>query len=161
MKRVSFVLLLSVALAIAIFPFAARWRHGSLELTVLDVGQGDSLLLVSPSGHTILVDGGGSFVDPGHRGEVRGPDPGEDAVSPYLWSRGFKQLDVVALTHAHQDHLGGLTAIFENFKVKTLWIGREVASPQQEQLETLAASQGTRVIHELRGNHLDWDGAHN
>jgi ribonuclease BN (tRNA processing enzyme) len=72
-----------------------------------------------------------------HRGETHGPDPGEEAVSTYLWSRGFKQIDVVALTHAHQDHIGGLTAIFDNFKVNTLWIGREVASPQQRQLETL------------------------
>jgi competence protein ComEC len=158
-KRFSLALLLSAAAAIAIFPFSPRWQHGSLELTVLDVGQGDSLLLVSPSGHTILIDAGGSFDAPAHRGEVRGPDPGEDAVSPYLWSRGFKQIDVVALTHAHQDHLGGLTAIFENFKVKTLWLGRDVASPQQKQLEALAISKGTRVIHELRGNHLDWDGA--
>ena len=159
MKRACSALLLLAALAVAIFPFASRWRHGSLELTVLDVGQGDSLLLVSPSGHTILVDAGGQFTDPAHRAEARGPDPGEDAVSPYLWSRGFKQLDVVALTHAHQDHLGGLTAIFENFKVKTLWIGREVSAPQQEQLERIAVSKGTRVLHELRGNHMDWDSA--
>jgi competence protein ComEC len=67
---------------------------------------------------------------------------------------------VVALTHAHQDHIGGLTAIFDNFKVNTLWIGREVASPQQEQLEELAALRGAQVIHELRGNHFDIDGAH-
>jgi competence protein ComEC len=64
------------------------------------------------------------------------------------------------LTHAHQDHIGGLTAIFDNFKVNTLWIGREVASPQQRQLETLAAAHGAQVIHEVRGNHFDFDGAH-
>jgi beta-lactamase superfamily II metal-dependent hydrolase len=43
---------------------------------------------------------------------------------------------VVALTHAHQDHIGGLTAIFDNFTVNALWIGREVASPQQQQLRS-------------------------
>jgi competence protein ComEC len=158
-KRISFVFALAAAASIATFPFSPRWQHGSLELTVLDVGQGDSLFLVSPAGHTILVDAGGSFTDPYHRNESRGPDPGEDAVSPYLWSRGFKQIEIVALTHAHQDHIAGLTAIFENFPVKTLWIGREVASRQQEQLEALAASKGTRIVHELRGNHFDWDGA--
>jgi competence protein ComEC len=158
-RRVGFALLLIAASLIAIYPFAPRWRRGSLELTVLDVGQGDSLLLVSPQGHTILIDGGGSFPPPGQQEESRGPDPGEDAVSPYLWSRGFKQLDVVALTHAHQDHIGGLAAIFDNFKVKTLWIGREVASPQQERLETLAAAKGTKVLHELHGDRFDFDGA--
>jgi ribonuclease BN (tRNA processing enzyme) len=85
-----------------------------------------------------LVDGGGSFSDPAQRGETHGPDPGEEAVSNFLWSRGFKQIDVVALTHAHQDHIGGRTAVFHNFRVNTVWIGREVASPQQQQLERLA-----------------------
>jgi competence protein ComEC len=128
-------------------------------LSVLDVGQGDSLFLVFPAGHTILIDAGASFSDPAHRVEVRGPDPGEEAVSPYLGSRGFKQIDMVALPHAHQDHIGGLTAIFENCNVNTLWIGREVAWPQQLPLEKLAASRAAQVIHELRGNPFDLDGA--
>jgi competence protein ComEC len=145
-KRVSFALSLGAALAMATFPFAPHRQRGSFELNVLDVGQGDSLFLVFPAGQ--------------HRGETHGPDPGEEAVSTYLWSRGFKQIDVVALTHAHQDHIGGVTAIFDNFKVNTLWIGREVASPQQAQLEKLAASRGAQVIHELRGNHFHLDGAH-
>jgi competence protein ComEC len=159
-NRVSAALLLVSAVAMATFPFPPRWQHGWLELDVLDVGQGDSLLLISPAGQTILVDAGGAFSDPTHRAEMRGPDPGEDAVSPYLWSRGFKRIDTVALTHAHQDHIGGLTAIFENFQVGALWIGREVASTQQQQLEQLATSHGARIIHELRGGQFDFDGAH-
>jgi competence protein ComEC len=97
----------SCALTIAICPFGEKWTKGKLELTVLDVGQGDSLFVVSPGGKTLLIDGGGAFGGyPGHE-EHNGVDPGEEAVSPYLWSRGFQRLDVVALTHAHQDHLGG------------------------------------------------------
>lgn len=157
-NRLSFGLLIANALLIATFPFPSNRRHGCLELTVLDVGQGDSLFLVSPAGQTVLVDADGSFSDPSQHSEVHGPDPGEDAVSPYLWSRGLKHIDIVALTHAHHDHIGGLTAIFENFPVKTLWIGREVASPQQEKLEKLAVSKGTKVVHELRGNHFKWHG---
>jgi competence protein ComEC len=148
-----------LALLIVTYPFAPQWRKGWLELNVLDVGQGDSLFLVSPAGHTILVDAAGPFSDNFGREETRGPDSGEDAVSPYLWSRGFQQVDVVALTHAHQDHIGGLPAIFENFHVKALWIGREVAFEQQKKLERLAASHGATVVHELRGTHLDWDNA--
>jgi competence protein ComEC len=146
------------ALTIALFPFAPRWSAGKLELTVLDVGQGDSLLVVSPRGRTVLIDGGGAFGGFPGREEHNGIDPGEEAVSPYLWSRGFQRLDVVALTHAHQDHIGGLTAILENFHVGTLWIGREVESGALANMEKLAREQKIPVLHEARGNAFSWDG---
>ena len=49
------------ALVVAIFPFGAQWSRGKLEVTVLDVGQGDSLFVVFPGGKTMLIDGGGAF----------------------------------------------------------------------------------------------------
>ncbi len=146
------------ALTIAIFPFAPRWSAGKLELTVLDVGQGDSLFVVSPHGKTMLIDGGGAFGGFTGREEHNGIDPGEDAVSPYLWLRGYQRLDVVALTHAHQDHIGGLPAILENFRVGTLWIGREVESPALANLERVARERKILIVHEIRGNALSWDG---
>jgi competence protein ComEC len=145
-------------LAIATFPFAPKWSPRKLEMTVLDVGQGDSILMVSPHGHTILIDGGGSFGGFSGQSAPTGPDPGEDAVSPYLWSRGFKKLDVVALTHAHQDHIGGLASIFENFQVGTLWIGREVSSATLANLEELCHKKNIPVVHEERGSPFQWDG---
>jgi competence protein ComEC len=105
-----------------------------------------------------LIDGGGAFRGFPGREEHGGADPGEEAVSPYLWSRGFQKLDVVALTHAHQDHLGGLTAILENFQVGQLWIGREVSSPAMTRLEELARRRKIPIEHELRGKSFDWDG---
>jgi competence protein ComEC len=146
------------ALSIAIFPFAPRWSAGKLELTVLDVGQGDSLLVVSPHGKTILIDGGGAFGGFPGREEHNGIDPGEEAVSLYLWSRGFQKLGVVALTHAHQDHIGGLIAMLENFRVGTLWIGREVQSGALANLEKLALEKKIAIVHEIRGNAFSWDG---
>src|SRR6266446_2778216 len=149
---------IACALAIAVYPFGEKWTKGSLELTVLDVGQGDSLFVVSPGGKTLLIDGGGAFGGfPGHE-ERNGIDPGEEAVSPYLWSRGFQKLDVVALTHAHQDHLGGLTAILDNFRVARLWIGREVSSLALARLEELARRRKIPIEHELRGKSFRWDG---
>ena len=156
MMRLCFVWALS-ALTIAIYPFSPDWAKGKLELSVLDVGQGDSLFVVSPGGNTLLIDGGGAFSGYPVREENFGIDPGEDAVSPYLWSRGFQKLDVVALTHAHQDHLGGLQAVLENFHVGQLWIGREVSSPALQQLEELARRRQIPIEHELRGESFKWD----
>jgi competence protein ComEC len=158
MFRGSLTALLSLGLVVAIYPFGPRWSRGLLEVSVLDVGQGDSLFIVSPGGKTMLIDGGGAFGGfPGHE-EHNGIDPGEEAVSPYLWSRGFKKIDVVALTHAHQDHLGGLTAALQNFSVGKLWIGREVSTAALARLETLAGAMKIPVEHQLRGKTFSWDG---
>src|SRR5260370_13652314 len=138
------------------FRFSSGRSAGKLEVSVLDVGQGDSLFVVSPRGKTMLIDGGGAFGGfAGQRG--RGIDPGEEAVSPYLWSRGFQKLDVVALTHAHQDHLGGLTAILENFRVGQLWIGREVSSPALAKIEQMAGYRKIPIEHEARANSFACD----
>ncbi len=158
LRWVSVGALLASGAAIVTFPFAPTCSPGKLEVTILDVGQGDSLLVVSPNGKTMLIDGGGAFAGfPGQQ-EHFGSDPGEEAVSPYLWSRGFPKLEVVALTHAHQDHIGGLTAIFQNFRVGALWIGREVTSSSLARLEQLAREQRIPVMHESTGQRFLWDG---
>jgi competence protein ComEC len=155
----SAVALLAAAAVIATFPFHPRWHRGEFELSVLDVGQGDSLFLVSPGGRTLLIDGGGAFSGFLGHAEHLGVDPGEEAVSPYLWSRGFQRIDSIAVTHGHQDHLGGLTAVLQNFRVGTLMIGREVGGPALAKLEALARNRGTAIVHEARGDRLQWDGA--
>ena len=105
----------------------------TLELTAIDVGQGDSLLVVFPQGATMLIDGGGRLQF--GRSRPTSFDTGEDVVSPYLWSRGIRHLDIVVATHAHQDHIGGLPAILENFHPRELWVG---ANPQPALLERAA-----------------------
>jgi competence protein ComEC len=148
--------LATCSLVIALFPFSPAWSAGKLEVSVLDVGQGDSLFVVFPQGKTLLIDDGGAFGGFGGQSN-HGIDPGEEAVSPYLWSRGFRKLDVVALTHAHQDHVGGLVAVLENFRVGQLWIGREVRSLALAKVEQLARDRKIPIEHEARDNSFAWD----
>jgi competence protein ComEC len=156
--RTCVAILLICGALIALHPFPPETIFGKLEVTALDVAQGDSLFVVSPQGKTMLIDSGGAFGGFRPQEHYAGLDPGEEAVSPYLWSRGFQRLDIVALTHAHQDHIGGLTAILENFPVGQLWIGREVSSAAQLALEELARRKNIPIQHERRGNAMDWDG---
>ncbi|MBZ5529448.1 MAG: DNA internalization-related competence protein ComEC/Rec2, partial [Acidobacteriia bacterium] len=153
--------LLASAAIIAIYPFAPALHPSNLEITALDVGQGDALVVVSPLGRTMLIDGGGSFAGGPMAEAARagGPEPGEDAVSPYLWSRGIQRLDIVALTHAHQDHIGGLRAILDNFQVGRLWIGREITARAQVALEEQARRRKIPIEHERSGDAADWGGA--
>lgn len=63
----------------------------------------------------------------------------------------------MALTHAHQDHVGGLSAILENFGVERLWIGREVNNPALARLEALARERNIPIEYEMRGKHFSLD----
>ncbi len=151
------VALVATAVIIATHPFSPRLAPQRLDLTVLDVGQGDSLFLSFPRGRTMLVDGGGELGN-FHSGGMRsGIDVGEDVVSPYLWSRGLKKIDVVALTHAHEDHLGGLPAIFENFRVGEFWVGRDIQSGAYRQVLAAARAHGVLVRHLKQGDSFSED----
>jgi competence protein ComEC len=152
------IALLAAAVIIEAHPFPPSFTNQRLELTVLDVGQGDSLFLSFPHGRSMLVDGGGELGN-FHSGGMRsGIDVGEDVVSPYLWSRGLKQIDVVALTHAHEDHLGGLPAIFENFRVGEFWVGRDIQSAAYWQVLSAARAHGVLIRHLKQGDTFSEDG---
>ena len=138
-------------------PFAPRVEPGVLEITAIDVGQGDSILIAFPDGKLMLMDGGGiaSF---GGRARAR-LDIGEDVVSPYLWSRSIRRLDVVALSHAHEDHIGGLDAILRNFRVGELWVGAMPDSPAWDALRAAALEERVNIHPLRRGAPFAFGGA--
>jgi competence protein ComEC len=106
----SSALALVLTILLKLFP---PFERDLLKVSVLDVGQGDAILLELPGRRTILVDGGGlSYGD---------FDIGEKAVAPYLRHRWIRKLDVVILSHPHSDHLDGLRAVFQEFPVGELW----------------------------------------
>jgi competence protein ComEC len=143
---------------VAAHPFAPVLNRGKLEVSVLDVGQGDSIFAAFPDGRTMLIDGGGQPGSEWVGGQRSGLDVGEQVVSPYLWSRGIKHLDVVALTHAHHDHLDGLHSVLQNFRVGELWIGRDEETHAFEDLLKEAREHGVRIVHEVSGNKFVWGG---
>ena len=112
---------LILAAVAAILPRPIEHPSNALTFEAIDVGQGDSLLLITPDGKTLLVDGGGFGGGP--RQAPQDFDIGEEVVSPALWARGIRHLDVVALSHAHSDHMGGLPAVLRNFRPAELWVG--------------------------------------
>ena len=136
------------------------------QAVMIDVGQGDSILLRDGS-RTLLVDGGG----------WRAGDIGGRVLVPVLAHLGLRRLDRVLLTHPDRDHCGGLVAVSEYLAVGEALTGpgwrrapcaRELAGLPGVRHRTVAAGDGlsvgrwrVRVIHPRRGSGLAWQASDN
>jgi competence protein ComEC len=88
--------------AIALIALIRSSKTDDLVITMIDVGQGDSILLRYPDGYTMLIDGGPA--SPSF-------DAGSRTIVPYLRASGIRHIDSVVVSHPHTDHYGGLPAI--------------------------------------------------
>ncbi|MFU8859606.1 MAG: DNA internalization-related competence protein ComEC/Rec2 [Cyclonatronaceae bacterium] len=113
------ILLLIVLCAERIHTFAGERGRNQLEVVFFDVGQGDAVLIKTPSGRHILYDAG-----------VLNPfsDSGRHVILPYLLDKGVNRLDAVILSHPHSDHIGGILSLIGN-----IYIGVIYQSPAEYQ----------------------------
>jgi competence protein ComEC len=144
------VTLAAVAGGAAAVSLAFAWPSESsavthVELTFLDVGHGDAVL-VRAGARAWLIDAGT---------RARGFDAGRAVVLPALRALGVRGLDALALTHADLDHVGGAGAVLSALPVGELWLTREtLAAPALRPLRKLAARRGVPVRIVSAGDEL-------
>ena len=117
-----------------------------LKIYFIDVGQGDSCLIVTPKGKTVLIDGGGSETY----------DVGENTLIPYLLSRKITMLDYVICSHFDTDHIGGILSVMEELKVKNAVISKQGENSENyKKFKKIAKDKKINVVIVSKGDRLN------
>ena len=138
-------------LAVVIWALVPRGHEAAFRAVFLDVGQGDCIFLQTPSGRTILVDGGG-------RSQISEDEViGMRVVEPFLRREAVNRIDVVVLTHPHDDHLQGLLSVVRDFRVgMVLDSGIPHGSETYQRLLSLVKAKGIPYRRAVRGQVIDF-----
>lgn len=135
-------------------------RTGAVH--VIDVGQGDAILVRTPQGRHMLIDGGGtiSFRKPDEAWKER-RDPyevGKKLLVPLLKQRGVQEIELLVVSHQDQDHIGGLQAVVEQIPVKKLLMnGTWKGNALTRKLFETAIAAGTKIVTAENGNAVRLD----
>lgn len=132
------IVLILINFIIYIFP-------QKLRIFFIDVGQGDSTLIITPDKKTVLIDGGGSDSF----------DVGEKVLLPYLLDRRILKVDYVLISHFDTDHCGGILTIMEKVKVKNIIISEQAEhSENYERFKKLMIHKKIRLIEVKKGDKI-------
>lgn len=132
------IVLILINFIIYIFP-------QKLRIFFIDVGQGDSTLIITPDKKTVLIDGGGSDSF----------DMGEKVLLPYLLDRRILKIDYVLISHFDTDHCGGILTIMEKVKVKNIIISEQAEhSENYERFKKLMINKKIRLIEVKKGDKI-------
>lgn len=136
------IILLSGCAAVANTPADPAASAGRLQVHFLDVGQADSALIISPSGQSILIDGGNN-------------EDGEKIVN-YLKSKSINELSAIVATHPHEDHIGGLDVVMQSIPSKKVYLPNAASNSRTfEDFIAAVKSSGAKKIQAKAGVELD------
>ena len=121
-----------------------------LKIYFIDVGQGDSTLIITPTNKKILIDSGGA--------ETGNFDVGKSTLFPYLLDRGITTLDYICISHFDSDHCDGSKYLLENMKIKNIVLSKQYESTENfEKIISLAEESKVNIIKVEEGDILKID----
>jgi competence protein ComEC len=135
----SFIVSILCALVLFSWPRAFQFPSDKLTISLLDVGQGESLLIEFPNGKILTMDGGGFYKNR--------LDVGGRVVAPFLWNRGIRKIDYMIATHSDNDHIRGLYSLLDLFPVKHfLTLGDNFVGQRLRSLQNQAHEKGATFL---------------
>ncbi len=129
----------ALLMAVSVFDLARSkvpYPAGSMAVSAINVGQGQSILVTATDGKNMLVDGGGFYLS--------SFDVGKGVVAPCLLAMGISHLDAVVLSHGHPDHGRGLSYVLSRFSVDEFWLPPD-RNELSARLESIAKDRGIKI----------------
>ena len=139
---------LAVLIVAGIHPTPSGTSAGVLRLTMIDVGQGESILLEAPGAEPLLIDTGGAPFGGGTF------DIGTRVLAPALWARGVRQLGELLVTHGDPDHIGGAAGVLADFRPASAWWGIPVPPHVPSRTFLEAAARTSHVDYRRAGDTI-------
>lgn len=133
----------SVLISAALFTSAAAgqlMRLNTVEVTFVNVGQGDGAIVEIPYRDSIIIDGGGGSVYSDY-------NIGEKIFLPYLETEGITNIEAALVTHYHKDHTEGVAAAIENLRVRNVFMPDVMPENEYRQAIEAAAKEHNTKIH--------------
>ncbi len=138
----SFVIMILSIVTIGIWTQIPLSMSNDLRVTFIDVGQGDSTLIQSPRGKTILIDGGPDF----------------KSLDKILIDKNIKKIDILIISHSHLDHIKGLIEVIKEYPVGTVMDSTyKDSSPYHKELIDSAVSKGVEYVMVSEGDSFEVD----
>lgn len=147
-KKLQFYILTVIALVLAAFAAITFPKNnpeitGNLQVIFVDVDQGDATFIRTPSGETILIDGGEY-------------DTYDTHLAPFLREQGIQSIDAAIVTHYHSDHMGGIQSLTKDGGVKTLILpDYSDTDKSKKYLEQAASDNGSKIQYVSAGDTIE------
>lgn len=146
-KKINKKIIIIFVIIIIILNLILNFIPKTFTIYFIDVGQGDSMLILTPKGKKILVDGGGSK-------DEESFNVGEQTLIPYLLNKGITKLDYILISHFDSDHVGGILSVLEELKVEKVIICEQEENENYRRFKEIVKNKKINVYIVRKGNNL-------
>ena len=146
-KRINRKLISIFIIIVIILNLILNFIPKTFTISFIDVGQGDSMLISTPKGKNILIDGGGSK-------DEENFNVGKQTLIPYLLNKGITKLDYILISHFDSDHVGGILSVLEELKAEKVIICEQEENENYKRFKEIVKNKKIKVYVVKKGDNL-------